>query len=167
MNPPEQDQFLQEILGNDEVERLREASLANGLRCLRRQRLRRKVERIAVAVAIPALFVVAILSQREVSRGMRISTAVAKDPHPNPLPSDGRGDQRLAVVARASDANTIPAGEGSKGTEPVKTITAEELFALLPHHTLALIGKPGHQQLICLDQPDISSGPAAEANSDR
>jgi hypothetical protein len=35
----------------------------------------------------------------------------------------------------------------------VKTLTADELFALLPHHSLALIGKPGNQQLICLDQP--------------
>ena len=33
----------------------------------------------------------------------------------------------------------------------VKTITDEELFALFPHRAMALIGRPGRQQLVLLD----------------
>ena len=35
----------------------------------------------------------------------------------------------------------------------VKMISDEELFALFPGRSLALIGKPGHQQLVFLDTP--------------
>jgi hypothetical protein len=35
----------------------------------------------------------------------------------------------------------------------VEQITTEELFALFPNRPLALVGKPGAQQLVFLDQP--------------
>jgi hypothetical protein len=35
----------------------------------------------------------------------------------------------------------------------VKVITDDELFALFPNRSMALIGKPGHQQLLFFDQP--------------
>ena len=35
----------------------------------------------------------------------------------------------------------------------VKVITDDELFALFPNRSMALIGKPGHQQLFFFDQP--------------
>jgi hypothetical protein len=35
----------------------------------------------------------------------------------------------------------------------VERITTEELFALFPNRPLALVGKPGEQQLVFLDQP--------------
>jgi hypothetical protein len=34
----------------------------------------------------------------------------------------------------------------------VEYITAEQLFALFPNRSMALVGKPGHQQLIVLDE---------------
>jgi len=34
----------------------------------------------------------------------------------------------------------------------VKYITADQLFALFPNRSMALVGKPGHQQLIFLDK---------------
>jgi len=49
---------------------------------------------------------------------------------------------RLAVV-------TDPAAQTD--TSKVKIINDEELFALFPNRAMALIGSPGHQQLIFLD----------------
>jgi hypothetical protein len=39
----------------------------------------------------------------------------------------------------------------------VQEISKEELFALFPKQQLALIGKPGEQELVFLDQPPPSS----------
>ncbi len=39
----------------------------------------------------------------------------------------------------------------------LEIITDEELFSLFPNRPLALVGKPGHQQLIFLDQPQTSN----------
>ncbi len=52
---------------------------------------------------------------------------------------------RIAVV-------TAPAAQ----TDPskVKIINDEELFALFPNRAMALIGSPGHQQLLFLDHGD-------------
>jgi hypothetical protein len=44
-------------------------------------------------------------------------------------------------------------------TARVKFITDEELFALFPGRPMALIGKPGHQQLVFLDQPAATEQP--------
>jgi hypothetical protein len=41
----------------------------------------------------------------------------------------------------------------------VKIITDEELFALFPNRALALIGSPGHQQLVFLDHGVASDQP--------
>ena len=42
-------------------------------------------------------------------------------------------------------------------TPAVKTITDDELFALFPGRSMALIGKPGHQELVFLDSPAAPS----------
>ncbi len=39
------------------------------------------------------------------------------------------------------------------GTKSIKFITDEQLLALFPDRSVALIGKPGQQQLVFLDQP--------------
>jgi hypothetical protein len=36
----------------------------------------------------------------------------------------------------------------------VKIITDEELFSLFPNRSMVLVGQPGHQQLVFLDQPE-------------
>ena len=61
--------------------------------------------------------------------------------HPGSRP---RGT-RIAVVTDAA-ART--------DTSKVKIINDEELFALFPNRAMALIGPPGRQQLIFLDQGD-------------
>jgi hypothetical protein len=44
-------------------------------------------------------------------------------------------------------------------TAKVKIITDEELFALFPNRAMALIGSPGHQQLVFLDHGVASEQP--------
>ncbi|MGA2543537.1 MAG: hypothetical protein ABSG78_18465 [Verrucomicrobiota bacterium] len=44
-------------------------------------------------------------------------------------------------------------------TDPVKIITDEELFALFPNRAMALIGRPGNQELFFLDHGAASEQP--------
>jgi hypothetical protein len=44
------------------------------------------------------------------------------------------------------------------GFSPVKLITDDELLALFPDRPVALIGKPGQQQLVFLDELETPSG---------
>jgi len=44
----------------------------------------------------------------------------------------------------------------STAASKVEYITADQLFALFPNRQLALVGKPGHQQLIFLDDHPAS-----------
>ena len=44
----------------------------------------------------------------------------------------------------------------STAESKVEYITADQLFALFPNRQIALVGKPGHQQLIFLDDHPAS-----------
>jgi hypothetical protein len=44
----------------------------------------------------------------------------------------------------------------SKAASKVEYITADQLFASFPERSMALVGQPGHQQLIFLDQHPAS-----------
>ena len=48
------------------------------------------------------------------------------------------------------------AGVYPAASQPVKIISDEELFALFPNRPLALVGKPGHQQLVFLGHPEAA-----------
>jgi hypothetical protein len=64
----------------------------------------------------------------------------------------------LAGMALAlSVADPGPSGgrshaAGGRGNGKVKYITKKELFALFPNRPIALIGEPGHQQFLLLDE---------------
>lgn len=45
-----------------------------------------------------------------------------------------------------------PMALASKPAPKVEYITADELFALFPNRPMALVGKPGHQKLVFLDE---------------
>jgi hypothetical protein len=49
-----------------------------------------------------------------------------------------------------------PMALASKAESKVEYITAEQLFALFPNRPMALVGKPGQQQLIFLDDQPAS-----------
>jgi hypothetical protein len=110
--------LLEEILGDDELNALREATLSRGLNALRRRQRRRRQFQMAATIA-PLLFLV------------------------------WRWNFRPAIPTTAKPA---PASSSIAETGKVKYITKEELFALFPDRPIALIGKPGHQQFLLLDE---------------
>jgi hypothetical protein len=134
MKRHERDQLLKEILGGDEVSRLRQASLEQGLTAIRKTRGRRRALRTGALVMLPALLAAAVLV------------------HQWPVSSGSSGSSGSSVpVARPTTAPPRPAAS-------VKFITDDELFALFPDRSLALIGPPGHQQLVFLDQAGGKKG---------
>jgi hypothetical protein len=55
--------------------------------------------------------------------------------------------------ARQAPSETVPAPPPPVAeTGKVKYITKKELFALFPNRPIALIGEPGHQQFLLLDE---------------
>ena len=133
MKPPGQHHLLKEILAGDELTNFRQASLEQGLNFMRQQERRRRVARVCALVTFPLLFAVAILSRRAPETSKRL------------------------IVSAIPPPTAIPRPE--TGSEDTKFITDEELFALFPNRPLALVGKPGQQQLVFLDQPAKSRQP--------
>jgi hypothetical protein len=56
-----------------------------------------------------------------------------------------------------SPSAPVTAPKASSSESKVEYITAEQLFALFPNRSMALVGKPGHQQLIFADDKPTSS----------
>ena len=120
MTERDQDQLWNAIFADDEVARLRQASLARGLRELRGRRRRTIAARIAM-MALPILLL----------------TGLAFYP---------RNQHRELANTSATILAT------SKTKPQVEHITTEQLFALFPNRPIALVGKPGHKQLVFLDE---------------
>jgi hypothetical protein len=121
----DQDRMLREILDGRELSDLRRVSLEQGLASLRRRRQHRLVLRTCAVVFVPLLFLLVCLPRKSpVTPGRPVTYASL--PHaPSPTPD---------VAA------------------PIKFISDEELLALFPNRPVALIGRPGQQQLVFLDR---------------
>ncbi len=70
----------------------------------------------------------------------------------------------LILVALLHGSSPAPPASGPlvvlrTETAKVKIITDEELFALFPNRAMALIGRPGQQQLVFLDHGAASEQP--------
>jgi hypothetical protein len=132
MKHPEHDRLLNEIVTGEELADFREASLQHALDAIRQQRRRQRFVRLCALAAVPIVVAFGIVFSRSPKPALR-ETAVSKAPP-------------VAV----SSAQTR--------TAPVKFISDDELLALFPDRPVALIGKPGQQQLVLLDQPAKRSG---------
>jgi hypothetical protein len=120
------DNLANEVLrASDNFEACRQASLEAGLAALSRRRRQRRFG-AACAVACLVAFGVVVIHSLHESLG-RNSGAIARAP--------------FFSVSRPPDQ------------DGVKVIGDEELFALFPDRPIALIGKPGHQQLVFFDRP--------------
>jgi hypothetical protein len=122
-------QLLEQLIESEEVERLRRATLESGLAGLRQRRARHRVIRICAAAGLLALPVAVAFFYRDLTTRLA-GTA------PRPAPT-------TAMMGPSQDQRT-------------KIISDEELFALFPGRALALVGTPGHQQLVFLDELDSS-----------
>lgn len=139
MNDRDQDRLLGEILAGDELAEFRQSTLERGLVSLRQRQRRRRAVRLGTLASLPVLLAVGFLchqiSERDNGQIALSDPSIKEDAPPKP-------------VATA-----------------VRFITDEELFALFPDRAMALVGKPGRQQLIFFDtqvQPGRSRSDSAE-----
>ena len=119
MTEHDKNRLLENILGDDALNQLRQQSLSLGLKEMRRRRQRAAIARVSM-MALPV---------------MLLALAVF---YPRVQPT------HQAVKPMAMAHNTEAASK-------VEYITKEQFFALFPNRPMALVGKPGHQQVIFLD----------------
>lgn len=123
----EQDRLLSELLAGDEGSGFRRASLEQGLALIRRRRRARRAARGCVLALLPLAFGAAVFFSRP-SRPEVRPVSVAQSHAPG-------------VSDRTAKAGSV------------EIINDEQLLALFSGRPLALVGQPGHQQLLFLDQP--------------
>jgi len=119
------------VLGDEHLDDFRRASLEFGLDALRRRRRNRRLARTCSIVTLPT--VVTVLLYKLITLAPEPSMSA-----PRPL---------------------IAAGPSSRSE--VKIINDEQLFALFPNRPIALVGEPGHQELVFLDQMAAEDQPVA------
>ena len=125
MKRTEQDRLLNELLAGEELDSFRRTSLERGLAAIRRQQRRRSAVRWSVGVALPLALAVGVFLGAP------------------------RGPRSRGTPAAASVRAEVPSPKPE--TAGVSRITDDELLALFPDRPVALIGKPGVQQLVFLD----------------
>jgi hypothetical protein len=114
--------LLRDILEDEPLSALRRESLDRGLAVMRRTRRVRGAIRAGTLALLPVLAIITLtLARQRVAQG---------------------------TIGRPSSVAKRAAAPG--GGPGVTLITDEELFALFPGRSLALIGKPGHQELLVL-----------------
>ena len=132
MKHPEHDRLLNDIVTGEELADFREASLQRGMAAIRRQRRRQRFVRLGALAAVPIVVAFGIVFSRSPKPALR-ETAV-------------------------SNASPVAVSSAQTRIAPVKFISDDELLALFPDRPVALIGKPGQQQLVFLDPPAKRSG---------
>jgi hypothetical protein len=125
MKRDEQNRLLNEIL---ETSEFRSNSLRRGLDVVRRSRRRRWAVRAGGMMLGLAAAILAMVFGGSARRP-------GSESRPSPPPEI---------------AHSAPPAQESTGIE---RITDEELFALFPGRSVALIGPAGHQQFVFLDRP--------------
>jgi hypothetical protein len=125
MTPREKDQLLKEFLTGEEITDFRRASHEQGIALVRLQRKRRQIAQRAALVCVGLLLLALFTSEFQKSS--------------LPRPATPRAQQAVPPAPLAADLE-------------IKWISDEELFALFAGRSMALIGKPGEQQLVFLDQ---------------
>jgi hypothetical protein len=134
MNTPNPEELLNEILAAEDQSDFRRQTLAHGLVALRQRARRRRMVQMGLLGVVPCLL----------GAGMLLLHA-----HDRTTESRNRQARLAGGQASSPRRNDLP---------PVKIINDEQLFALFPDRPLALIGKPGHQQLVFLDRPAAAPG---------
>ncbi len=132
MKHPEHDRLLNEIVTGEELADFREASLQRALTAIRQQRRRQRFVRLGALAGVPIAVALGIVFSR----------------------SPRTPVQEIAP----SNASPVAVSSAPPRTAPVKLINDDELLALFPDRPVALIGKPGQQQLVFLDQPAKRGG---------
>lgn len=133
MNGFKHDPLLNELLSGEEAAACRAASLEQMLAQVRRrgrQRLTRRLTGLAMLSVLLAL-----------------GLFIARQPAPVVESASRQNPPEIATTAK-----TAQAAPGSTELIPVRFITDDELLNLFPGRPVALIGAPGRQQFVFLDQ---------------
>ena len=120
----DKDQLLNNLLTGEELSGFRHASLEHGIAELRARRKRRQIAHRAAIACVPLLLVALAISQ------------IAK----------------LSWPRATRDNSLRPPPPVQLVDREIKWINDDELFALFDGRPMALVGKPGEQQLVFLDQ---------------
>jgi hypothetical protein len=120
MTDQDKNQLLDGLFGDEDLARLRQASLQRGLQEMRGRRRRALAARVGV-MAVPTLLL-----------ALLVYAPPFRPPHPSTTP---------AAITYSS-----------RPEAKVEFITTDQLYALFPDRPMALLGKPGHQQVIFLDE---------------
>ncbi len=126
MNHHQPDDLYRELFHDEATGAAREQSLAAGLTALRQKRRTRRMQVTALAT-LPALLAASLWTYH------------AQADH-----SD------TAAVKIASSAAVRPS-QPVIALPPIEKISDDELLALLQNENIALIGTPGHQELVVFD----------------
>ncbi len=151
MTPYEQDKLLGELLAGDEAEAFRQSSLSNALHSIRRRRARKRVLVVSAITCLPLLVALCVLFRRPPGLSMASRPPLDRQPAPH-------------AVTPAPAAAPLPT---------LQIINEKQLFALFPNRSIALIGKPGHQEFVFLDDGKANSptppkpAPALPSGSER
>jgi hypothetical protein len=133
MKRQEQDRLLSELLAGDALSDCRRTSLEGGLALLRRRRRARRIGRCCLVGLLPLAFAASLFLSR----------------------SSRPGAGPVSVAQVASHRPAVPGRSARTGS--VQIIDDEQLLALFSGRPVALVGRPGHQQLLLLDEPGETS----------
>ncbi len=132
MKRPNQEEYPREIFDDEELQSLRENSLAGGLAAMHRRKRGRVIRRGALA-AVPALVTGVVLIWSQLERPVPAPMAVSVAP----------------VHAVVKFYPAVTTGD----VPPVPSISDDELLALFADQGAGLLGEPGHQQLVVFSRP--------------
>jgi hypothetical protein len=122
MNRREQETILREVLGSEEELDFRRTTLETGLKAMG-QRRRRRMVRLGFLTVTPIVAALVLWFKGAVE----------------PWATQAKRTEQAQVSAQSKN-------------DDVKLISDQELFALFPNRPMALIGSPGHQQLVFLGE---------------
>ncbi len=123
MNRADENKLSLQVLGAPDLDRLRQASLQEVLDAARDEGRRRRRIRSAGLASAPVL--------------LALGLVLSLPRHPQALEQGGLGQAEVPEVPTGGTA--------------VESIDDQQLLALLPGRTVALIGPPGHERLLVFD----------------
>ncbi len=131
MKSSDHDPILKEILADESLEAVRWKSLEQGLAIARgrKQRVRWAKAGFVVAALGAALWLLVPNKRSLVAR-----------------------DQMTRAPVKPTPAHLATVTPDTKGPAPVRFVSDDELLALFPGRSLAMIGPPGRKTLVFLDQ---------------
>ena len=139
MSRYEHDPLMNELLAGEEMRGFRAASLEQMLSLARRRRRQRHVARVLVWTVAPVLLAAGLVFQYWPSPSSAPDRKAQYTPIQETAPSSPQPSMRMVK------------------TGGVRYLTDDELLTMFPGRRVALIGRPGEQKLVFLDQPRASA----------